>query len=284
MIRSGERGIALVIVLWGVTLLALLAGGLASTSGLAVRRMSHAIESAQAHAALETAAAAAELALVDEAPGKAWRPDGSSHHLRFDFGEADVAVLSEAGKIDLNHSPPALLRGLFDRWAPSNTEADRLFTAFVAWTTPGRGGRALLAVSELAALPGITVPTYRRLARASTVHNESGRLAWRLAEADTISAIPGLTSQARAALLAAKAQKDYSPDLATAQAFAAMGIIEGSAAPTPNLPLFVTLEIAVRLPSHATASAEVLVRLAPREQTPVVILEWHEPRWQEEDL
>jgi len=282
MIRSGERGIALVIVLWGVTLLALLAGGLASTSGLAVRRMTHAIESAQAHAALETAAAAAELALADADPAKAWRPDGTPHRVAFDFGEAEIVASSETGKIDLNHAPPVLLRSLFDQSASSSAEADRLFSAFSAWTTPGLGGRALLAVSELAALPGITVSTYHRLLRASTVHNESGRLDWRMADADTLSMIPGLSSQARAGLLAANGRKDYTPDLATAQAFAAAGVMEGSWPDTARA-LYVTLEMAVRLGSGATASAEAIVRLSPREQHPVTILEWHEPQWRKEE-
>lgn len=283
MNRRGERGMALVIVLWGVTLLALLAASLASTSGLAVRRMSHAIEAAEAHAALEEAAAAAELALADGDPAKAWRADGTRHRLALSGGEAEVAVSSEAGKIDLNHSPPVLLRSLFGQAASSEPEADRLFAAFSAWTTPGMGGRTLLAVSELAALPGIGIPAYHRLLRASTVHNESGRLDWRLADAETLAAIPGLTGQARAALLAARGRKDYTPDLATAQAFAATGVTEEGASADPGRPLTVTLEIAVRLPSHATASAEALVRLAPREPRPVVILEWHEPQWQEED-
>jgi general secretion pathway protein K len=278
-----QRGIALIIVLWGVTLLALLAAGLASTSGLAVRRMGHAIEAAEAHAALEKAAAAAELALTDADAAKAWRPDGTRHRLSFDFGEADVIASSEAGKIDLNHSPPVLLKGLFDQAASSDEEGARLFSAFSALTMPGMGGRVLLAVSELAALPGITAPVYRRLAAATTVHNETGRFDWRLANDATLSAIPGITDQARAALLAGKGRKDYTPDLATAQAFAAAGVTEGSDSLAQGTPLFVTLEISVRLPSAAAASGEVLVRLAPREQRPVVVLEWHEPQWQEED-
>ena len=278
-----QRGIALIIVLWGVTLLALLAASLASTSGLAVRRMGHAIEAAEAHAALEKAAAAAELALADADPAKAWRPDGTRHHLSFDFGEADIIASSEAGKIDLNHSPPALLKALFDQTAASEEEAQRFFSAFSALTMPGMGGRVLLAVSELAALPGITAPVYRRLAGSTTVHNETGRIDWRLASDATLSAIPGITEQGRAALLAGKGRKDYTPDLATAQAFAVAGVTEGPAVPDPGTPLFVSLEISVRLPSAAAASGEALVRLAPREQRQVVVLEWHEPQWQEEE-
>jgi len=283
MTRRAERGIALVMVLWGVTLLALLAAGLAGTSGLAVRRMGHAIEAAEAHAALEQAAAAAELALADGDPSKAWRPDGSRHHLTLDFGEAEIAASSEAGKIDLNHASPELLRGLFDQAALSADQADRLASSFSARAMPALGGRAVLAVSELASLPGVDTPVYRRLKKASTVHNESGRLDWRLANADTLSAIPGLTSQVRAGLLAAQKRKDYTPDPATAQAFAAAGVVDRGLSPDPDTPLFVTLEIAVHLPSRATASAEALIRLAPREHRPVAILEWQEPQWQEDD-
>lgn len=277
-----QRGIALIIVLWGVSLLALLAASLAGTSGLAVRRMGHAIEAAEAHAALEKAVAAAELALVDGDPLKAWRPDGTRHRLSFDFGEAEIAASSAAGKIDLNHSPPILLQALFEETAPSKEEAERLFSAFSAWTSPGTGGRALLAVSELAALPGMTASTYRRLAAAATVHNEAGRMDWRLADDATLSVIPGLTAQSRAALLAGKGRKDYTPDLAMAQAFAAAGVTEGTDSLAQGSPLFVTLEVTVRLPS-AIASGEALVRLAPRDPRPIVVLEWHEPQRQEED-
>jgi len=277
--RAGEQGIALVIVLWGVTLLALIAASLARTSGLAVRRMSHAIEAAQAHAALEEAVAAAELALADHR----WSPDGARRRLTLAAAEAEVTVSSEAGKIDLNHAPAVLLNALFHQSASSLEEGDRLFAAFTEWTMPGTGGRALLAVSELAALPGMTAPVYRRLARATTVHNEAGRLDWRLAGESVLAAIPGLTDQARATLLAKQGQRDYGPDLAMAQAFAAAGVTEGPLQPDPGVPLFATLQVSVHLASHAAASGEILVRLALRDPHPVTTLEWHEPQWQEEE-
>ncbi len=279
MSRAAEKGIALVIVLWGVTLLALMAASLARTSGLAVRRVSHAIEAAQAHAALQEAAAAAELALAD----RRWAPDGTRRRLALAGFEAEVIVSSEAGKIDLNHAPAVLLNSLFHLAAPTVEDGDKLVAAFTAWTMPGAGGRALLAVSELAALPGMTAPVYRRLAGAATVHNDAGRLDWRLANEAVLAAIPDLSDPVRAALLANRGRRDYTPDLATAQAFAAAGVTEGPLLPDPAVPLVATMEISVRLPSQAAASGEILVRLAPRDRQPVVILEWQEPQWQEED-
>ena len=76
--RRNEKGIALVIVLWGVTLLSLLAASFAQSSALAARRTLHAIEAAQARSRLDEALAVAVIALLRSEP-RPWRADGQAH-------------------------------------------------------------------------------------------------------------------------------------------------------------------------------------------------------------
>jgi general secretion pathway protein K len=270
-----QQGIALIIVLWGVTLLSLLAAGLAQSSGLAARRLLHGVEAAQARARLNEALAASILALSQPDPKLRWRTDGQRHRLTLPGAVAWVSASAERGRIDLNHAAPPLLQGLF-RWAAGDAAAgDRLAAALLAQGAD-QGGRALLSVVELAALPGMTPGVFDQLSQAATVHNPGGGLSWRLAGAPALAAIPGLAPAQRATLLAMRGQSQYTPDPALAALLAKAGVDDGGevATPSPGAAI-ITLQIVVTVENGATASAETVLQLTT--DAPGQILEWRSP-------
>lgn len=271
---NGQRGIALVIVLWGVTLLALLAAGFAQATGLSARRMLHAVEAAQARARLDEAVAIAVIALRQ--PERPWRGDGSLHSVNLPGAHAEIRVFSENGRIDLNHAEPVLLQSLFRQAAGNEETGDRLTAALAARNDV----RPMLAVAELANLPGIDIPLYRRLAPAVTVHNPSGRLDWRNAGKAALSAIPGLNATQVATLMAMRGQSQYTPEPAMAELLIRAGATDNAG--SGGGASMVSLQITLILTGGASASAETVLQLQPAGAAAFRIVEWRSPAQIEE--
>ena len=255
-------------VLWGVTLLALLAGSMAATGGMAAKRSLNMVEADQARARLDEALAAAVLAL--ERPQKPWRADGKSRRLALDGATAEIRIVDEAGRADLNRAPPALLQSLLRRIAGEEGKGDWLANLLAARAAQ----RPLVTVAELAGLPEMTAALYQRLAFLVTVHNPSGKIDWRTADPSLLAAVPGLSEGQVATLVAGRSESDYSPDQATAEAMTRAGVL---ADPSSVGDIRVmTFSISLSLDGGGRASAEALVRLR-NEGDPVEILEWRSP-------
>jgi general secretion pathway protein K len=128
-----QRGVALLVVLWACTLLAIMLGGyamLARTEGLQAR---YQFDQAQAHYAAEAGVARAVYGLQDaSAPGSRWVPDGRPYTFRFAGAKVSVAVTGESGKVDLNSASPLVLANFF-RAAGAGDRAAAIAQAVVAW-------------------------------------------------------------------------------------------------------------------------------------------------------
>lgn len=265
-----QKGIALVIVLWGVTLLSLLAATLAASSGMASRRSLNMVETAQARARLDEALAAVMLAL--ERPERAWRPDGRLRRLTLDGAAADIRVISESGRADLNHAAPELLQSLFRRAAGDQDLGDLLSGRLAERITQ----RPFFTVVELAGLPGMTDILYRRLVPLLTVHNPEGKIDWRLADPDLLAAIPGLHADQLATLVARRKESGYSPDPLVAETMNHAGIVSSSDQGMTGGSKLVSVYISLSLTGGGRASADILVRLSAKND-PFQILEWRSP-------
>ena len=259
---KNQRGIALVIVLWGVTLLALLAASFAQNTGMAARRQLNAVEAAQARARIDEALAAATLRMA------VWRLDGTPYPLTLSGAKATVRVFAEAGRLDLNHAPPPMLQSLFRNVAGDPEEGDRLVAALAARINV----RPMLAVEEMAGLPGVTPALYRRLAQSVTTHNASGGFDWRTAGEDVLQAIPGIAESQVASLLAMRGQSQYNPDPALNDLLTRAGASLATTDPLGGAKS-VTVQITLTLAQGASASAETLLLLT---QNGYRVLQWRD--------
>ncbi|HMA52495.1 MAG TPA: hypothetical protein VKP60_22195 [Magnetospirillaceae bacterium] len=267
---TNQRGIALVIVLWGVALLSLLAAALAASSGMAAKRSLNMVEAAQARARLDEALAAAMLAL-----GRAehpWVPDGRRHRLVLDGADAEIRVTAESGRADLNHTAPELLRSLLERAASDGEAGDRL--AGLLATRAAQ--RPLVTVTELAGLPGMTVPLFRRLLPLVTVHNPDGKIDWRLADPALLAAIPGLHDDQLAALMARRSESGYSPEPSMLEAMNHVGVGSSSEQGAAGGSKLLSVHMSLSLAGGGRASAEILIRLSA-DRDPFHIVEWRSP-------
>ena len=107
------RGLALVTVLWVLTLLALIAASFSNSSRTEIKLAFNQVEGARAEALADAGLHVAILGLLTNDPDRRWRVDGTVYGWRFGEGEIRVNVWDEGGKIDLNVAPDGLLKALF---------------------------------------------------------------------------------------------------------------------------------------------------------------------------
>ncbi|EIL95478.1 type II secretion system protein GspK [Rhodanobacter sp. 115] len=128
-----QRGVALLVVLWACTLLAILLGGyaaMARTEGLQAR---YQFEQTRAHYAAEAGLMRAVYALQAPDMANRWTADGRSYPFRFDGASVSVSATDEGGKVDLNTAKPEVLVGLFRAAGENDSQAAALAKAVVEW-------------------------------------------------------------------------------------------------------------------------------------------------------
>lgn len=137
-----ERGIALLAVLWAVTLLELMALALTNTVQDEVRTATYRKEAAQAYAIACGGLEAAILALAYPPPENAeqppfwiWKKGQREGFVPFQGGRARLLIENESGKVDLNASSRAQVVRLFEARGLNAPAAEELAGAIVHWRT-----------------------------------------------------------------------------------------------------------------------------------------------------
>jgi general secretion pathway protein K len=192
--HRGNRGLALVSVLWVSVLLALIAASFTKVSVTEVNRVRNITESAKAEALAEAGVEWALAMLVTGDADSRPRTDGSVYRWSFGEGRILISVVDEAGKLDLNEASDELLTRLFaaagasapeslslaaavldyrdadDTRRPNGAEAEDYATAGLAGL-PKNG--PFDVIEELRSVAGMTPSLYREVSPSVTVH--SGR-------------------------------------------------------------------------------------------------------------
>jgi general secretion pathway protein K len=226
--------VALLLVLWACTLLAILLGGyaaLARTEGLQAR---YDFAQTQAHYAAEAGVMRAVYGLQDPQAKQRWIGDGRTY--TFHYGDATVRLSSvdEGGKVDLNAASPEVLQALFQAIGMPQAQAQALAGRVVDWRNPANlvgaadDGRAAYAaagrdygprnapfasVEELQMVLGMTPALYRQLAGVITIWSGSTSPDPDMAPPLALAAIPGMTAQQREAIEAARIKHANDPSL-----------------------------------------------------------------------
>ena len=131
MIR--QAGLALVLVLWVLSLLTIMAGSFALSMRREASITAGIKNNAQAMAVAESGIALAEMMLLNPDPNKRWRADGSIYEITAANAKVRVRLLSETGKIDINKADQALLQGLMT-YVPGDAEQKlKLVGAILDW-------------------------------------------------------------------------------------------------------------------------------------------------------
>ncbi|MBD8872721.1 type II secretion system protein GspK [Rhodanobacter sp. DHB23] len=224
---AGQRGVALLLVLWACTLLAILLGGYAMLARTAALQTRYQFAQARAHYAAEAGVMRALLALQDPDPRRRWLADGRSYPFPFDGATVQVSVIDEGGKVDLNAASPEVLQALFGavgldavaagklaanvvEWRSFVTDAGQADAANAAYAAAGRdyGPRhgPFATLQELQLVLGMTPALYQQLEPLVTIWSGRAIPDPNTAPPLVLAAIPGLLPQQLQALLAARQQ------------------------------------------------------------------------------
>jgi general secretion pathway protein K len=239
----GERGLALILVLWSLMLLT----AVAVSFGYAVR-VETAVGSAlsdqvRAEAVAASGVRRAILGVLTEDKEARWPVDGRVREIPWPDAVLRASVRSESAKIDLNHAPKELLMGLFTNLLPDGEAvaealADAVIarreqvaaqapaattrrglptarpatarppTAAPAATATAAAGRlAFRSVDELAQLPGFTADGIWRLRPYLTVHGGKAKVDAGSADVEVLAAVPGVSRDAAVAFVRDRAAR-----------------------------------------------------------------------------
>lgn len=290
--RSRQNGVALVLVLWVITLLAVIAGNFAFSMRGETRIARNLISTAQARALAEAGLQRAWFELMKPPTDSLrWQANGVSHEFEFGGGVVRVTIEDESGKIDLNTASEALLKGLLLSAGLDEAVSMSLMDAVADWRDADKlkrlhgaedddyraSGRSygpsdapFEAVDELRRVVGVTPELYRKLAPALTVYARQPGINTTVASREVLLAIPGIDALVvdqylaqRRAMLATD-QKPLPLPEAGAFASRSSGV------------LVFTARSEVKLPDGTVFIRSATARLAQDPRRPVTVLRWAE--------
>lgn len=211
--RTGQRGVALVIVLWLLVLLSVMALGFSRSMHSDVRTGLARLATLQAVQLAEAAIQRALFDLLTTEPGQHYRllQPGREEGFRLGNAELHYRIEDERGKVDLNKAPAELIAGLLHSLGVAPEQAGALTDAILDWRDPndqrrlngaeeaeyaaaGLAGlppnRPFLSVQELQQVLGMDDGLYRRLLPYVTIHSFSKRINPLTAPREVLLALP----------------------------------------------------------------------------------------------
>jgi general secretion pathway protein K len=208
-----QAGMALVLVLWVITLLAVIAASFTLGMRREAGTIRHVVEVAEARAIAETGVRFAMLGLLEDDEDLRWQADGSAHEFRLGEATLTVRVRDEAGRVNINSASPELIEGLLLSAGLGDAgEREALRDNILDWRDPSphRRGAALseaqyraagldygprngpfLAVEELLLVPGMAPGLYRRLLPLVTINSGQAGVNPASARREVLMALPG---------------------------------------------------------------------------------------------
>lgn len=287
-----QRGVALVLVVWVVTLLMVVAGSFVYSVRTDARaaRNGALIARGEALAQAAIARAAIELFKLPSNP-EVWRREDEARRWTFDGAEITVRISDESARIDINSANNELLKGLFLNAGLSGDEAAGLLDAVLDWrdedslrrpfgaeepeyAQAGFKGRPanypFQAAEELQLVLGMRPELYQRIAPMITVFSRQPGVNPQYASRAVLLAIPGVTAEQVDAYLAerdtARRDKRILPMFTAAGALANYG--QAGA---------VTIRADVNVDGNLRVSREAVVAITPQyPRRPYAVLAWRE--------
>lgn len=288
-----QAGIALVLVLWVVTLLTVIAGSFAFSTRTHTQLSANLLAQARARA-LADAGVHRGLYLVSrpDTDSERWKAVGRAYPFEIEGNAVTVSIRDETAKIDLNSAQEGLLKGLLLRAGADEDEANRLLDVIIDWRDgdelsrpQGAEREQYLAagkdyappnapfqtIEELRLVLGMRPEIYRSMLPALTVFSGQTGINSALAARDVLLAIPDVSVEDVDAYLEqrrSRLEQDLDPE--PFPAAARFNVSAGSRV--------YNLRSLARLEDGTTFGREAVASLSPDRHRPVTILNWKEYR------
>jgi general secretion pathway protein K len=128
-----DRGFALVLVLWVLSLLMIMAASFSLTMRRETGVIAGITGGARALAAAESGIAMAEMMLMNPDQTKRWHIDGNIYQVQFLDAWVRIRLQSETGKIDINNVTPVQLQQLIAQLPVDKERQTALASAILDW-------------------------------------------------------------------------------------------------------------------------------------------------------
>lgn len=223
-----QRGVALLVVLWACTLLAILLGGYAALAHTEAVQARYQFEQTQAHYAAEAGLARAVAGLQDGNLAQRWIADGRPYRFDFSGAAVTVSVQDEGGKVDLNAASAEVLQRLFIAAGLPEARATEQARAVLEWrsypNSPEEAQRRaavcrrhglnygprngpFASIEELQMVLGMDGDLYNLLAPQLTLWSGRENPDPMTAPPLALAALPGMDAERMRQVLAARAQR-----------------------------------------------------------------------------
>ncbi|MBI5674268.1 MAG: general secretion pathway protein GspK [Nitrospirae bacterium] len=231
---DSQRGIALIMILWVLTILMVL---VLSFTYMTRTETDAAISFRDGVAGKFLAEAGVQRGIMEifyrqnnpqTDRSEVWRKDGTQYKVETDKGGYLVSITDESGKVDINSAPEVILRGLFTGLGLKAEDADIAVDSILDWKdaddlhrlngaendyymslpNPYKAKNAgFETLEELIMVRGITLEILhgdgvkRGMIDFLTLHSQTGKINLKTAPREVLLAIPGITSEAADAII-----------------------------------------------------------------------------------
>jgi general secretion pathway protein K len=211
-----NTGVALVIVIWVLSLLTLMAASFALTIRRELAVTMAVRDNAIVEALAESGIHVAQTMLLKTDTVEKWWPDGSLYQFKLEGARIRVKVLAENGKINLNRVDEALLMKVMALTELDVNAQNAMVSAILDWRDAdqlvrvngaekeqyqqaglsyGPSNQAFMSLEELQRVLGMNEQLYRQLEPLFSVHNTSASVDWQTADKTVLKVLTGLDEQ-----------------------------------------------------------------------------------------
>ena len=210
---AGQKGIALVIVMWMLVLLTVMAAGYSATMRTETRLTAQQLHSTQSRALAEAGVWLAVNDLLKPESSRKWNRDGTVENLKLLNGSVNLRIQDQSGLIDLNTARISLLQGLIKSVEPDDTRVSRIVNAILDWRDRdhltringaedadyrldgfayGSKDGPFNSIDELRKVMGMTETIYSKVKPALTIYSHMSGINPEFANREVLLAIPGI--------------------------------------------------------------------------------------------
>ncbi len=223
----GQRGVALILVIWVIALMGVLLGSFALIARTENFESRHLFDGTTARYAAQAGIERAVFALSNPDTTQRWVGDGRPYEFEFDGAQVRVELTDESGLIDINTADDALLQGLFESVGVPLDQAVALSDAIQDWRDPddvprphgaevneykaaglsyGPRNAPFQTVSEVQQVLGMNYDLYAKIEPAITINGGGAQPNAAYAPLQALLALPGMTPDLAQQLIAARQQ------------------------------------------------------------------------------
>jgi general secretion pathway protein K len=212
-----QRGVALIIVLWIITLLMVIAASFIQTMRTDVNVVANSLVRVKSEALADAGLQRAlyELAKPQNIDGR-WTTDGSSREWLYRDIVVNITMQDETGKIDINRAADALMRGLLLSQAVPEEDATKLVDAIADWRDAdsnrrlkgaeapeytaaglsyGPANALFQSTEELKLVVGMTPEIFTRIAPLITIFSGQPGINEQVATREVLRALPNVNDE-----------------------------------------------------------------------------------------